>query len=234
MACDRFVGAIRARALGTPLRADVAAHLAVCSGCQSVLEVEERLMTVIDVALNDVRSARPAPDFVSHVRARVERASRWTPRGWWAPAAIAVAGVVVIAVVSLARVPREPSAVRQTSSMRPPAQSLLAPRQQAADRTIVPAPATSTRRPRVRRQQIDARASVEQTAEVLVPAQQREAVSRLFASLRAGRPEVVSMLMSLHAAESATTEAHGVTIPPLRIEPVVVSILPSPASVFEK
>jgi hypothetical protein len=69
--------------------------------------------------------------------------------------------------------------------------------------------------------------------EVLVPEQQREAVSRLFASLRAGRPEVISMLMSLHGGEPGA-DSRGLAIEPLRIEPVVVLALPPSASIFDK
>ena len=79
MACDRFAEAIRARALGSPLRADAAAHLAVCSGCQAMLETEERVMATIDTALEELASTGPAPDFMSRVRAHVEDAPRWTP-----------------------------------------------------------------------------------------------------------------------------------------------------------
>ena len=66
-----------------------------------------------------------------------------------------------------------------------------------------------------------------------MPGEQREAVGRLFESLRAGRPEVVSILMNLHSAE-AVSDTRGVTIAPLRIEPVVVPAMPVTVSIFDK
>ena len=68
MACERFAEALKARALGVALRPDGAAHLAVCSTCQAVLEREERLISAINTAIEEVGTAKPAPDFVPAMR----------------------------------------------------------------------------------------------------------------------------------------------------------------------
>jgi hypothetical protein len=112
MACDRFAEAIKACALGSPLRADAAAHLAVCSDCQAMLEAEERVLVTIDTALEDLASTGPAPDFVSRVRAHVEQAPRWMPSAWGTPAAVAALALLV-AAVAVGRLPRERSAARE-------------------------------------------------------------------------------------------------------------------------
>jgi hypothetical protein len=72
-----------------------------------------------------------------------------------------------------------------------------------------------------------------ETPEVLVPLEQRQAVGRLFESLRAGRPEVVSALMSLQGGRPVSDSAE-LTIAPIRIGPVVVSAFPSSAPIFDK
>jgi hypothetical protein len=228
MACDR--DAIRARALGLPLPADAAAHLAVCSDCQAMLESEERVLAIVDTALEQLASTKPAPNFVSRLRAHVEHAP-WTPSAWWIPATVAVLALLAAAVV-VGRLPRQRSTVREASAGGPIAVPVAAPAERAADRSLRTARTEARPIPRVRRQPVPEPARLAQP-EVLVPAHQREAVSRLFASLRAARPEVISMLMSLHG-EEAGTDAPGLMIEPLRIEPVVVPTLLSSASVFDK
>jgi hypothetical protein len=231
MACERFAEAIRARALGSPLRADAAAHLAVCSDCQAMLETEVRVLANIDTALEQLASAGPTPNFVSRLRAHVEHAPRWPPSAWRIPATVAVLALLVAAVV-VGRLPRQRSAVREVSADRPIAVPVLAPAKQTADRSLKTVRTETRRNARVRRQPLPEPAPLAQP-EVLVPEQQREAVSRLFASLRAARPEVVLMLMSLHG-EEAGTDSPGLMIEPLRIEPVIVPALPSSASIVDK
>ena len=231
MACNRFAETIRARALGSPLPADAAAHLAVCSDCQAALEKEERVVAAIDTALDELASTGPAPDFVSRARAHVERAPRWMPAARWTPAAIAAVALLVAAVV-VVRSPRESSVVRETPASRPVEVPVVA----AAERV---GPPPNTARPearhnaRVRRQAVPEPDRLAEVPEVLVPEQQREAVGRLFASLRAGRPEVISMLMSLHAGDP-TTDSRGLMTEPILIEPVVVRALPSSEPIFDK
>jgi hypothetical protein len=231
MACDRFADALRARALGSPLPADAAAHLAVCSDCQAMLETEERVLAIVDTALEQLPASGPSPNFVSRLRAHVEHASPWTPSAWRSPAIVAVLALLVAAVV-VGRLPRQRSAVRQASADRPITVPVATPAEGAADRFPKTARTDTRRNARARRKPVPEPAPLAQP-EVLVPAQQREAVSRLFASLRAARPDVISMLMSLHGGE-AGTDSLGLMIEPLRIEPVVVPALRSSPSIVDK
>jgi hypothetical protein len=233
MACDRFTGAIRAQALGSPLGADAAAHLAVCSQCQGTLETEERILATINLALDEVTSTAPGPHFVARVRARVEAMPpRWTPAAWWMPAS-AAALALLIAVVLFSRLPREGSTVRDAAALPQADAPLAAPPEPAVDRALAGATPEPVRRDRIPRRRVLAPERIVRAPEILVPIGEREAVNRLFASLRAGRPEVVSMLMRLDNDE-AVIEERGVIIPPLRIEPVVVSAMPSSAFIFDK
>ena len=135
MACDRFTDALRSRALGAPLRADAAAHLAICAHCQATLESEERVLATIGQALHDVGTVKPAPEFMSRVRARVEQAPRWNPRAWWKPAAAAAAAVLVAAIVG-GRARQDRPAIRPQTTPAPVQRGDGARADQAADHRI--------------------------------------------------------------------------------------------------
>jgi hypothetical protein len=231
MACERFAQALKGSTLGAPLPADAAAHLAVCSSCQALVEAEARLQQTIADALAEVASARPAPGFMARIRERVERTPQRVAPAWLQPAAVAAA-TVVIAVIIAGRFRYEKPASYQTAT--------VSQRRSADDSSTstVPNPGvieqTVARKPAARgRRQPAVRAGANAVPEVLVPAQQREAVGRLFDSLRAGRPDVVSTLMNLHAAANVS-ELKDLTIAPIRIEPVVVSALPPSPPIVDK
>jgi hypothetical protein len=196
-----------------------------------MLETEERILAVVDTALEQLAFTGPAPNSMSRLRAHVEQAPRWTPSAWWIPTTVAVLALLVAAVV-VCRLPRQRSAVREASADRPISVPVATPAELAADRSLETARTETRRNARARRKLVPEPAPLAQP-EVLVPEQQREAVSRLFASLRAARPDVISMLMSLHGGE-AGTDSLGLVIEPLRIEPVVVPALRSSASIVDK
>jgi len=230
MACQRFTDAIRAHALGVPLAAEAAAHLSACQACQSTLEAERRVLATINEALADVAAAAPSAHFVSRLRAHVEVAPRrWAPRRWVMPAIAAALTLLVVARFVPRSSPERPDAREASSAgptQAPPAASARPPIAKAIPVATVP----RTRRGPARTAAAIRPAS---TPEVLVPERERAAVGRLFASLRTGRPEVVSMLMNLRGGE-AVTDAQAVTIEPLRIDPVVVSQLPGAAAILDK
>ena len=233
MACDQFTGEIRAHALGSALGADAAAHLAVCSRCQATLETEGRVLATINVALGEVMSTSPGPHFIARVRARVEAMPpQWTPAAWWMPAA-AAALALLIAVVFVSRRPHEGSMVRDTAAHLSADVPIAASPERAVDRPLAGAMPEAARQGGIPRRLVRTTGRIARTPEVLVPGREREAVNRLFASLRAGRPEVVTMLMRLDNDEAVIDE-RGVTIPPIRIEPVVVSAMPSSTFIFDK
>lgn len=210
MACDRFADTLT----------------------DGALETDERVLAVIDIALQELTSTEPGPNFVSRLRAHVEHAPRWMPSILWIPAGTAAFALLVAAVV-ISRLPSESSAVRETlATSRPLDIPIVAPAERAADPSLHPTRPKTNRAARGPRHVAPESRRLAHMPEVLVPEQQRESVSRLFTALRAGRPEVVSMLMSLHAGERGAG-SRGVTVEPLRIEPVVVSALPS-ASIFDK
>jgi len=235
MACHRYTGAIRDRALGAPLGADAASHLAACAACQALLDGETRVLATIDAALAEIASMAPSPHFVSRLRAHVADRSRQAPRStWWIPATLVAAAVVAAVAIVTTRLPREYRAMPAAAATRPAAAvASVAPAEVPVERSSPALTGTTPRRARAERRVTRARAAAVPAAEVLVPGEQREAVGRLFESLRAGRPDVVSVLMNLSSA-GAVSEARSVTIAPLRIEPVVVPAMPAPVSLIDK
>ena len=232
MACERFANSLKARALGAPLAADAAAHLAVCSECQAMLEIEEQLLATIDGALNEAASVRPTPEFVARLRETVDGAPRSMPAAWLRPAGIAVA-VAIVAVFAAGRFTQQRvvhdaivSAPERVAIGTPPGSTLPGP-----PATAAPAARPDARLAR-RRPAVAARIEAH-PPQVLVPIRQREAVGRLFDSLRAGRPEVVSALMSLRAA-GGVADVKDLTIAPIQIEPLVVPALPPSTPIVDK
>jgi hypothetical protein len=138
-----------------------------------------------------------------------------------------------VAAVVVGRVPRERSAVREAAASRPTEVPVVAPAETAANPSLNTAKPETKLDTRVRRRAVPEPGRLASVPEVLVSGQQREAVSRLFASLRTGRPEVIAMLMSIDGGEPGP-DSQGLVIEPLRIDPVVVSALPSSAFVFDK
>ena len=231
MACERFAGAIGAHALGAPLDARATAHLAVCSDCQAALAREKHLLATIAVALDEVAAVTPAPDFVPRLRAHAEQTPRRRSRRWLVPAAAAALLAAVIVAVNRRQdpVPVSPApeaaargaatgAPASTSPLPPVtvARSDARPRRAAPPRTVAVSPASD--------------ASL-----VLVPEDQRRALGRLVAAAAAGRPEALSMLTATRATDAAIdVETPALIVPPLQIEPVVVSALVIAATPIEK
>ena len=234
MACHQYTGAIRDRALGAPLGAEAASHLAACAACQAVLDGETQVLATIDVALAEIASTAPSPHFVPRLRAHVaDRARQSSRRTWWIPATMVAAALMAAAAIVTTRLPREYRATPEAPANRPAAVAGVAPAERPVDGSPPPVARSTASRPRGERRVVRAQAPVVPAAEVLVPGEQREAVGRLFESLRAGRPDVVSILMNLPNA-GTISEARGVTIAPLRIEPVVVPAMPATVALIDK
>jgi hypothetical protein len=219
MACDRFADALKRSALGVPLRSDAAAHLAVCSACQALVEREEHLHSIVTTALARVRDVTPPPELVPALRRFLLQPPPRYLRRRLVPAAAIAFVLSAVAIVPFVRTavermqPPGPSAVTASGAGRvdvtlPPS---LAPRigAEPTDRRPVP---------RHRSRGVESLAAVG-APEVIVPADQRRAVGRLFDALREGRPEVVSMLRTM------PPQGGDVVVPPIRIDPLTVSSL---------
>jgi hypothetical protein len=221
LACDRFAGALKAYVLGNPLRSDAAAHLAVCSACQALVDGEERLNRIVTSALAGLAEVTPPPELVPALRQAVLQSPGRTPSRW-----IVQAGAVAVAVAALAIVPYGRAMFQQRQTL-----DHSQAWRTGMDRTLPPPIArvttheTSRRLARPRRSRGIDSSTVAATTEVIVPADERRAVGRLFDALREGRPEAVSMLMTLQAGRLAIPQSGDVVVPPLKIDPLTVSNL---------
>ena len=177
----------------------------------------------IDEALDELRAAQPAPDFLPRLRARLEQDDPRWPR-WLAPAAAAI-GCAVFALFVGGRQSREIEVARPIEP---------APMQTTANgHDTVRLKVDASRRPGVRR--VARVRRMPPAPEVLVPASERRAIGRLAAALASGRPEAISLVNRLGArVEAAAIEPEAVIIPPIRIDPVIVSTIPDGAPIFEK
>src|SRR5262249_33326834 len=115
----RFIDAVRRHGRGEALDEGAAAHLAVCSRCQSLVETEQRVMALIGSALQDVKSVRPSPDFGARARARAERMPARAPFAWWKAAALTAAAALAFAVAT-DRGRQEPTEVSPPASSAAP------------------------------------------------------------------------------------------------------------------
>jgi len=220
MACDRFAGALKAYVLGEPLRPDAAAHLAVCAACQELVDREERLNRIVTSALAEVGEVTPPPDLVPMSRQAVLQSARRRPSRWVVQAASVAVALAALAIVPYGRARLQPGPAQDDSQI---------PRR-GVDRTLAPSvvnPTVDERSkltPPLRSRAVDL-PIVTATSEVIVPADERRAVGHLFDALREGRPEAVSMLMTLQAGRLAIVQSGDVVVPPLKIDLLTVSSL---------
>jgi len=179
----------------------------------------------IDAALTEVGAERPSPDFTARLRLEIERLPQNAPAAWRVPAiaatAVVAAAIAVAVALGGARRVDRPTDIAQRDIA-------LAAEQATTAATAVERPsAARTSTPRVTR----AKTSPGGAARVLVPRHERQAFDRLFASLRAGRPGVVSALGRIGAAG---VDDVAESIVPIHIEPVAVPVIPAAVPVFDR
>jgi hypothetical protein len=216
----------------------------------------EALEGAIDAALDEIRAARPASDFVPRLRAHVERVRPSVLSRWSLPAAAVAMAVVSSFIVGYERGARDAPTVQPGASVAGSAaasmQHLQGPEslerhrgpQRPQGRTGQ-ASGQSTRGPQgpEGRRPAPARGSPGSLSpgssglpgnDVLVPADERAAVGRLVEALQAGRADAVSMLRSINAVTTgAAVTPDTLTVPPIQIDPVVVAPFPSVPLVLE-
>jgi hypothetical protein len=214
-------------------------------------DLNEVLEGAIDAALDEIRAARPAADFVPRLRAHVERVRPSALSRWSLPAAAVAMAVVSSFIVGYERGARDAPVVQSAVHVSGPGlasmQHLQRPegleRQQGPQspqgRTgqassqgnrLAPAPGSPGRTeppgpPGPPRKDVN---------DVLVPADERAAVGRLVLALQAGRADAVSMIRSINAVTTdAAVTPDALTVSPIRIDPVVVAPFPSVPPVLE-
>lgn len=220
MACDRFTRELKEHALGAPLGATAAAHLAVCSACQELFARENRLTAIIDTAIEQVGSVRPAADYQARLRESTDIPNR-SMRGRWYFAAAAVSAAALLVVVARLQQGSGP-----TVDVRP---SLAA----VKDATKSPAAVETTNRmgatglpvrPRSAHPRVHATSRAEEL-NVVVPAGQPEVIARLVASLRAQEPDVASQMLGGAVARAGMTSSAEA---PVSVAPILIKSVDVP------
>jgi hypothetical protein len=183
-------------------------------------EVNE-IHEIIGAAIAEVGAERPSPDFTARLRLEIERLPQRAP-AWRVPAVAATTVVAAAIAVAVAL-----DGARRFDRPANTTQRDIALAAEQATTTVERPAAARTSPPRVTR----AKTSPGGAASVLVPRRERQAVDRLFASLRAGRPDVVSALGRLGAGG---VDDVAESIAPIRIEPVAVPVIPAAAPLFDR
>jgi hypothetical protein len=211
----------------------------------------------INAALDEIRAARPASDFVPRLRAHVERVRPSVLSRWSLPAAAVAMAVVSSFIVGYERGARDTPTVRPVASVAGSAAAsmqhpvapqrplgLQPPRGRTVTRSLFEMPRvgqTSGQSPQGRPApapgspgSLSPGSSGYPGNDVLVPAEERAAVGRLVEALQAGRADAVSMLRSINAVTTgAAVTPDTLTVPPIQIDPVVVAPFPSVPPVLE-
>ncbi len=176
----------------------------------------------IEEALEGLRTAAPSADFLPRLRTQIETLDRSRLPRWCVPAAAVAAAIVIAFAVGYNRGVRDAPAPLPLASSSVGTQT-AAP--QAIERTLTRAP--EARPVRARR--------AAGAPQVLVPASERLAITRLVDALQAGRPDALSMVRSAAANDApAPLDTPPLIVPPIRIEPVVVSTFPGTPPISDK
>jgi hypothetical protein len=220
MACERFRDALSEHAAGEPAAPELGAHLPECEGCRLELEGLRRALALADAELGNLLSAVPSPELAARIRTAVARdpaAPAWRPGFWPSLAAAAAALLAVVGLVALRDEPsrsraaatqaqRAPEALEKPAPPSPPEARTLAPKERGAlVRAALPSPRRVAQAPAVE-------------PEVLVPADQAEALLRFAAGLRQRSLAPGSLLVA--DLNAPLPEARDVQIRPLEIVPL--------------
>jgi hypothetical protein len=236
MACEGFETRLIEKALADTDPA-LTAHLANCAECRAEFAAQRALQERITDGIAAMVADEPSPALLTRVRAQI--ASEAAPRSanWmqWLVAGVAVSAFGVAAMWMIGRpssrlnVPGN-LAVRTASSA--PTSPAIAPSRIASQETSQLKPAVTHEHHEVRSAArantphgVPAMVKVAQpvvaaannsSAEIIVPAGQREAVLRLVNALRTGRVDAASLIRTTQPGEIAPL----VTITPLEIKPI--------------
>jgi hypothetical protein len=237
MACERFETRLIEKALADTDPA-LTAHLANCAECRTEFAAQRVLQERITSGIAAMVADEPSPALLTRVRALI--ASEAAPRSanWmqWLIAGVAVSAFAVAAMWIIGRpsgrliVPR--NLPTQTASSAPSSPA-TAPIQVASQETSQLKPAITHEHHQMRSaarantphavpvmvkvaQPVVTATANNSSAEIIVPAGQREAVLRLVNALRTGRVDAASLIRTTQPGEITPL----VTITPLEIKPI--------------
>ncbi len=222
MPCENHREALtEGAASGAELQSAARTHLESCAPCRAFFAEEQALFGAIDTGVRAAANADVPPDFLPRVRVGLTGES--APRRRWilAPATLACAAVLLIAVLAVSMSRRaEPSRpttpVENVRNVAPP--EVVQPREKSSVKTTAAMAMAVTRR-----HAFSPRATKWEEPLVLVPAGQREAVELLMASLRRGEIKGDVLVANGNDPDPQLPPISPIDIIPLRIKPLEIA-----------
>ena len=181
-----------------------------------------------DELLNALRrelSIEPSAQFAARVRANVDgRSAKHRLSLWWMTLPVAIAGLVVVVLwpkvnTNPAQAPMPSVAASNTTRVGEPPQTVEPLRPRSAPEPTVPARRMEQGKSVADGSSIDATVAAE--PEVLVPADQEQALRRLLTAFREGRGTVPPV-----SAEAAAQTRELPGLQPISVEPIQIQLLP--------
>ena len=237
MACEGFETRLIEKALADT-DPELTAHLATCADCRAEFAAQRALQERITNGIAAMVAGEPSPALLTRVRAQIASEAAPHSANWiqWVIAGVTVTAFAVVAMWFIGRpsgrliTPR--NLPTQTAS-NAPASPAVAPVRSAPQENSESKPEIANGHRQVRSvshrdaprvapgvkkvaQPVVTAAANNPTAEIIVPAGQREAVLRLVNALRTGRVDAASLVRTTQPGEVAPL----VTITPLEIKPI--------------
>jgi hypothetical protein len=249
MACEGFETRLIEKALADTDPA-LTAHLANCADCRAELAAQSALQERITSGIAAMVADEPSPALLTRVRAEI--ASIEAPRSVnWMQWAIAGVTVTAFAVVAMWMIGRPSERLTGTGNLRvqtattASASVASATIQVVPEKTLNDKPAAAREHHSVRSvshvnaprvlptivkvaQPVVTAAANHPSAEVIVPAGQREAVLRLVNALRTGRVDAASLMRTTQPGDVAP-----LAIAPLEVKPLNGGGSDGPGDEFE-
>jgi len=242
MACERYLDALSDVAAGEAPSPEFEKHLEACDACRAELAALRQALARVDGELTGLLSAEPSASLLPRVRAAVEADRSPHPARWLgSPVWLAVAATVLVAAVLSVFVGEQPSTPttsravesstgarsaaarpagesqgRPVDSSSPVSSSIAGPGAsggESAERVARGGRAAAPLRPP------KARPVVTMPAEVLVPAEEAEALVRLAGVLVEGRVGVGELMTASTGPSRPLAEPALIEIRPLEIVP---------------
>jgi hypothetical protein len=188
MSCERYKTVIVEAAAAGEIGPSLRVHLEGCAECRAALAEEQSLFSAIDGGLSQRMNASPSPEFLSRMRSAVElENSVRASGGWfrWSPIA-GVAAAACLALVFAVRhhslMPEQHQPVTSALARGPAEAALQAQQAQPKPEAAIRAMASPMKRP-AKRELPSHAARIERTAEILVPPEERIALTQFVAGL---------------------------------------------------
>jgi len=229
---DKALGALDARR-----EADLAAHLAACSGCRAALDREQLLFAAIHRGVAKSVAASPSPEMAARIRRQVATEAAAAEHAWqfgsrhWIP--VAVAAALLIAFGSFWLIHRRSvELVATRSAAAKPAPSFGHPAPAAGTAGGVepkagasPVKQAMTARVATRRVRTKVARTSPAEPEVLVEKDEAALVIQLYNAARSGRMDGASLVA---VPPGLKRDADGNIVPaPLEISPLEIAKLDS-------